>query len=147
MMQTFASMFKNKEIRNKILFTLAMLLIYRIGSAIPVPGVDASALAAQIADNSLLSMMNLLGGGALERLSVFAMGVSPYITASIIIQLLSMDVIPALTEYTKSGQTGRMKIEKITRYLGVVLAFVQAYSLVYSFDRQYQILENNPKRN
>ncbi len=143
MMQTFASMFKNKEIRNKILFTLAMLLIYRIGSAIPVPGVDASALAAQIADNSLLSMMNLLGGGALERLSVFAMGVSPYITASIIIQLLSMDVIPALTEYTKSGQTGRMKIEKITRYLGVVLAFVQAYSLVYSFDRQYQILENN----
>ena len=85
MMQTFASMFKNKEIRNKILFTLAMLLIYRIGSAIPVPGVDASALAAQIADNSLLSMMNLLGGGALERLSVFAMGVSPYITASTII--------------------------------------------------------------
>ena len=75
MMQTFASMFKNKEIRNKILFTLAMLLIYRIGSAIPVPGVDASALAAQIADNSLLSMMNLLYGilenSARFRLSVY----------------------------------------------------------------------------
>lgn len=143
MMRTFSSMFKNKEIRNKILFTLAMLLIYRVGSAIPVPGVDATKLASQISDNSVLSMMNLLGGGALERLSVFAMGVTPYITASIIIQLLSMDVIPALTEMTKSGQTGRMKMEKITRYLGVVLSFVQAYSLVYGFDKQYNVLANS----
>ena len=143
MMRTFSSMFKNKEIRNKILFTLAMLLIYRVGSAIPVPGVDATKLASQISDNSVLSMMNLLGGGALERLSVFAMGVTPYITASIIIQLLSMDVIPALTEMTKSGQTGRMKMEKITRYLGVVLSFVQAYSLVYGFDKQYSVLANS----
>ena len=142
MMHTFVSMLKNKEIRKKILFTLAMLLIYRIGSAIPVPGVDANALASQISDNSILSMMNLLGGGALERLSLFAMGVTPYITASIIIQLLSMDVIPALTEMTKSGQAGRMKMEKITRYLGVVLSFVQAFSLVYGFDVQYQVLEN-----
>ena len=120
-----------------------MLLIYRIGSAIPVPGVDSTALAQQIGDNSILNMMNLLGGGALERLSVFAMGVGPYITASIIIQLLSMDVIPALTEMAKSGQTGRMKMDRITRYLAVVLSFVQAYSLVYGFDRQYAILENN----
>lgn len=143
MMRTFSSMFKNKEIRNKILFTLSMLLIYRVGSAIPVPGVDATKLASQISDNSVLSMMNLLGGGALERLSVFAMGVTPYITASIIIQLVSMDVIPALTEMTKSGQTGRMKMEKITRYLGVVLSFVQAYSLVYGFDKQYSVLANS----
>ena len=113
MMHTFVSLFKNKDTRKKILFTLAMLLIYRIGSAIPVPGVDANALASQISDNSILSMMNLLGGGALERLSLFAMGVTPYITASIIIQMLSMDVIPALTEMTKSGQAGRMKMEKI----------------------------------
>ena len=142
MMHTFVSLLKNKDTRKKILFTLAMLLIYRIGSAIPVPGVDANALASQISDNSILSMMNLLGGGALERLSLFAMGVTPYITASIIIQLLSMDVIPALTEMTKSGQDGRMKMEKITRYLGVVLSFVQATSLVYGFDVQYQVLEN-----
>ena len=142
MMHTFVSLFKNKDTRNKILFTLAMLLIYRIGSAIPVPNVNADTLAAQISDNSILSMMNLLGGGALERLSVFAMGVTPYITASIIIQLLSMDAIPALTEMTKSGQTGRMKMEKVTRYLGVVLSFVQAYSLVYGFDVQYRVLEN-----
>ena len=142
MMHTFVSLFRNKEIRKKIFFTLAMLLIYRIGSAIPVPGVDSTAISSQISDNSILSMMNLLGGGALERLSVFAMGVTPYITASIIIQLLSMDVIPALTEMTKSGQTGRMKMEKVTRYLGVVLSFVQAFSLVYGFDVQYKVLEN-----
>ena len=142
MLRTFASLFKNKETRNRILFTLCMLLIYRVGSAIPVPGVDATALGTQIADNSILSIMNMIGGGALERLSVFAMGVSPYITASIIIQLLSMDVIPALTEMAKSGQSGRMQMDKITRYLGVVLSFVQAYSLVYGFDKQYGILEN-----
>ncbi len=143
MMHTFASMFKNKEIRKKIFFTLAMLLIYRIGSSIPVPGVDSTALSQQISDNSILNMMNLLGGGALEKLSIFAMGVTPYITASIIVQLLSMDVIPALTEWAKSGQTGRQKMEKTTRYLGVVLAFVQAFSLVYGFDKQYSVLENS----
>ena len=142
MLGTFASLFKNKETRNKIFFTLAMLLIYRFGSAIPVPGVNTAQFAKQIAGNSLLGMMNLLGGGALERLSIFAMGVTPYITASIIIQLLSMDVIPSLTEMSKSGQTGRVKIEKTTRDLGVVLAFVQSFSLVYGFDVQYKILQN-----
>ena len=140
MMQTFVSMFKNKEIRNKILFTLVMLLIYRIGSAIPVPGVDAAKLSAQVSGNSILSMMNLLGGGAFEKMSVFALGVTPYITASIIIQLLSMDVIPYLTELSKSGETGRIKSDQITRYLGVVLAFVQSFSMLYGFDKKYAIL-------
>jgi len=120
-----------------------MLLIYRIGSAIPVPGVDSAALSSSIADNSILNMMNLLGGGAFERMSVFALGVTPYITASIIIQLLSMHVIPALTEMAKSGETGRIQMDKITRYLAVVLAFVQAYSMVYGFDKQYGILTNS----
>ena len=83
-------------------------------------------------DNSILGMMNLLGGGALQRLSVFALGVTPYITASIIIQLMSMDVIPALTEMAKSGQQGRMKMDKITRYMGVVFAFIQAFTMVLS---------------
>ena len=140
MIHTFASMFRSKEIRNRIFFTLAMLLIYRIGAAIPVPSVNSTALSGPIADNSILSMMNLLGGGAFERMSIFALGVSPYITASIIIQLLSMDVIPALTEMTKSGQKGRIEMDRITRYLGVVLAFVQSFSMVYGFDRQYGIL-------
>ena len=142
MLQTFAGLFRNKEIRKKIFFTLAMLFIYRLGSGIPVPGVDAAALTAGIADNSILGMMNLLGGGALQRLSVFALGVTPYITASIIIQLMSMDVIPALTEMAKSGQQGRMKLDKITRYMGVVLAFIQAFTMVYAFDVSYGVLTN-----
>ena len=143
MIHTFASMFKSKEIRKRIFFTLAMLLIYRIGAAIPVPSVNSTALSGPIADNSILSMMNLLGGGAFEKMSIFALGVSPYITASIIIQLMSMDVIPALTEMTKSGQKGRIELDRITRYFGVVLAFVQSASMVYGFDRQYGILLNS----
>ncbi|NLC97384.1 MAG: preprotein translocase subunit SecY [Erysipelotrichaceae bacterium] len=140
MWQTYVSMFKNKEIRNKIFFTLAMLFVYRLGSAIPVPGVDSNKLVAGILDNSILNVMNLLGGGAFEKLSIFAMGVGPYITASIIIQLLSMDVVPYLTELAKSGQTGRLKSDKITRYLGAILAFVQSITLVYGFDVSYNIL-------
>ncbi len=143
MMHTLVSLFRNKEIRHKIWFTLGMLLVYRIGSAIPVPGVNADALSTGIADNSILSMMNLLGGGAFERMSVFALGVTPYITASIIIQLLSMDVIPYLTELAKSGQTGRIQLDKITRYLAAVLALVQSFSMVYGFDRSYGIMENS----
>ena len=142
MIQTFLSLFKNKEIRGKILFTLAMLFIYRLGSAIPVPGVDSEILAASVSDNSIINMMNLLGGGTFERLSIFAMGVTPYITASIVIQLLSMDVIPYLTEVAKSGQTGRLKLDKITRYLGVILSFVQAFTMVMGFDRSYGVMTN-----
>lgn len=143
MMHTFVSLFQSKEIRKKIFFTLGILLIYRIGSSIPVPGVDAELLASSISDNSILSMMNLLGGGAFQKMSVFALGVGPYITASIIIQLLSMDVIPALTEMAKSGQSGRVKMDKITRYLGVILALVQSASMVYGFDKQYGILTDS----
>lgn len=140
MIQTFLNLFKNKEIRGKILFTLAMLFIYSLGSSIPVPGVDADLLSASIGSNSILNMMNLLGGGTLERLSIFAMGVGPYITASIVIQLLSMDVIPYLSELSKSGQTGRVKLDKITRYLGVVLSFIQSFTMVMSFDNLYHVM-------
>lgn len=140
-MNTLVSCFKNPEVRKKIFFTLLILFIYRIGSAIPVPGVNTEALTGLIG-NDLFNNLNLLGGGALEKMSVFAMGVSPYITGSIIIQLLSMDVVPALTEMSKSGQPGRMKIEKITRYTGFVLAFLQSLAMVYGFDKQYSILMN-----
>lgn len=143
MFKTCVSIYKNKEIRNKILFTLAMLFVYRLGAAIPVPGVDTNRLASGILDNSLLGMLNLLGGGALERLSIFAMGVTPYITASIVIQLLSMDVIPYLTELSKSGQTGRVKLDKITRYLGVVLAFIQSYTMVMSLNATYNLFSSS----
>ena len=142
MIKNLISMFKNKEIRNKILFTLAMLFVFRFGSGIPVPGIDTAALMQGISDNSLIGMMNLLGGGAMEKFSVFSLGVGPYITASIIIQLLAMDVIPALTEMAKNGQQGRMQMDKITRYLAIVLAFVQAYTLTYSFDVSYGIVAN-----
>ena len=140
MFRTFADMFKNKDIRNRIFFTLAMLFVFRFGSAITVPGVDVKELTNGIQDNSLFAMINMLGGGGLEQLSIFAMGVGPYITASIIIQLLSMDVIPALTELAKGGATGKKQIDRYTRYLAVVLSFFQASTLVYSFSTQYTTL-------
>lgn len=140
MFATFISMFKNKEIRNRILFTLAMLFVFRFGTAITVPGVNTAELLAGADDNSFLAMMNLLGGGGLEQLSIFALGVGPYITASIIIQLLSMDVIPALTELSKGGATGRKQIDRYTRYLAVVLSFFQGFTMVFSFSKQYTTL-------
>ena len=140
MFRTFADMFKNKDIRNRIFFTLAMLFVFRFGSAITVPGVDVTELIKGIQDSSLFAMINMLGGGGLEQLSIFAMGVGPYITASIIIQLLSMDVIPALTELAKGGATGKKQIDRYTRYLAVVLSFFQASTLVYSFSTQYDSL-------
>ncbi|MCQ5279470.1 preprotein translocase subunit SecY [Clostridium sp. DFI.1.208] len=133
-------MFKNKDIRNRIFFTLAMLFVFRFGSAITVPGVDVTELIKGIQDSSLFAMINMLGGGGLEQLSIFAMGVGPYITASIIIQLLSMDVVPALTELAKGGATGKKQIDRYTRYLAVVLSFFQASTLVYSFSTQYDSL-------
>lgn len=140
MFRTFVDMFKNKDIRNRIFFTLAMLFIFRFGSAITVPGVDVTELTKGIENNSLFNMINLLGGGGLEQLSVFAMGVGPYITASIIIQLLSMDVVPALTELAKGGATGKKQIDRYTRYLAVVLSFFQATVLIYGFSNQYKTL-------
>ena len=134
MFKTLKELFKNKEIRNKILFTLIILFIFRLGSSIPAPGVDVSAIAAGITDNSLFSMMNLLGGGSLQQMSIFALGVGPYITSSIIINLLSMDVIPYLTELSKLGQQGRQKMDRITRYLAVVLSFIQSFSIIYALD-------------
>ncbi len=140
MFRTFADMFKNKDIRNRIFFTLAMLFVFRFGSAITVPGVDVTELIKGIQDSSLFAMINMLGGGGLEQLSIFAMGVGPYITASIIIQLLSMDVVPALTELAKGGATGKKQIDRYTRYLAVVLSFFQASTLIYSFSTQYDSL-------
>ena len=117
-----------------------MLFVFRFGSAITVPGVDVTELIKGMQDSSLFAMINMLGGGGLEQLSIFAMGVGPYITASIIIQLLSMDVIPALTELAKGGATGKKQIDRYTRYLAVVLSFFQASTLVYSFSTQYKTL-------
>lgn len=134
------AIFTNKDIRNRILFTLFAFLVYRLGSAITVPDVNTADLVAGIEDNSLFAMINLLGGGGLEQFSIFALGVTPYITASIIIQLLSMDVVPHLSELAKNGATGRKTLDKYTRYLAVAFAFVQSFSLVYGFSQTYTTL-------
>lgn len=130
-MKKIIEIFKNKEVVNRIFFTIMILFVFRIGAAIPVPGVDVSEYSNQLTDSSnILSIMNLLGGGALSNFSVFALGVSPYITAQIIIQLLSMDVLPALSELNKQGQYGRQKMEMATRYLTLMLGAVQAYGII-----------------
>lgn len=130
-MKKFVSIFKNKEIVGRIFFTIMVLFVIRIGAAITVPGVSTSEeLSNALNSGNAIAMMNILGGGALSNFSVFALGVSPYITAQIIIQLLSKDVLPALTELSKQGQYGRKKIEMATRYLTLLLGAVQAYGII-----------------
>jgi len=128
-MKKVAAFFHNKELLNRILFTLAIFLVFRIGSAITVPGVKVSE---DIWNDttSAFALLNMMGGGALQNFSLLALGVSPYITSQIIVQLLSMDVLPSLTQMTKEGETGRKKLDVVTRLLGVVLAAVQAYGII-----------------
>ncbi len=140
MFSSIKAIVTNKDISKRILFTLFAFLVYRLGSAITVSDVNTADLINGMQDNSLFAMLNLLGGGGLEQFSVFALGVTPYITASIILQLLSMDVVPSLTELSKSGAQGRKKIDQYTRYLAVVFAFVQSFSLVYGFSKTYTTL-------
>ncbi len=140
-MKKLVAIFKNKDIRDRILFTLGIILIFRIGASISVPGVTISKDAMDT--TNVLALMNLMGGGALQNFSLFALGVSPYITSSIIIQLLSMDVLPALTELSKQGQTGRKKIEMATRYLTLVLGAVQAYGITVTMQNSSSITLND----
>ena len=128
-MKKLLQVFKNKEVVSRIFFTLMILFVFRIGAAITAPGITINN---DVLDdtNNVFALMNLLGGGALQNFSIFALGVSPYITSQIIIQLLSMDVLPALSELNKQGQYGRKKIEMATRYLTLMLAAVQAYGII-----------------
>ncbi len=128
MLQVFVDFFKNKDTRKRILFTLLILFIFRLGAAIPAPGIDTRLFSLE--GHNILSMMNLLGGGSLEQMSIFSLGVGPYITASIIIELLSMDIIPALAEMAKDGKKGRQQMDRITRYLAVVMCLVQGFFIV-----------------
>ncbi|GAD13892.1 preprotein translocase subunit SecY [Geobacillus kaustophilus GBlys] len=121
------------DIRNKIIFTLLMLIVFRIGTFIPVPGVNADVLKLQDELNAF-GVLNIFGGGALQNFSIFAMGVMPYITASIIVQLLQMDVVPKFTEWSKQGEVGRRKLAQFTRYFTVVLGFIQAIGMSYGFN-------------
>lgn len=120
---------KNKELQKRILFTFACLIVFKVGTAIVVPGIDQASLGTR--SLGFLELMNVMGGGALEKFSIFALGVMPYITAQIVIQLLEMDIVPYLVDLAKQGGTGRAKLNQITRIAGIVLAFLQGY--VYSF--------------
>lgn len=133
-MKKIGSILKNKEIMNRILFTILILFIFRIGAQITVPCVDASGISDAVSGNNALSLMNMLGGGTLQTFSIFALGVSPYITAQIIVQLLASDVLPALTELKREGQTGRKKMEMATRYLSLMLGAVQAYGIIKTIE-------------
>ncbi len=132
----YQNIFKINELRNRILFTLALLAVYRVGVHIPTPGIDSSALE-QIFEahkSGMLGMFNLFSGGALERMSVFALGIMPYISAAIIIELLTV-VIPHLEELKKEGEQGRKKITQYTRYGTVFLSVVQGFLIAVGIEK------------
>lgn len=133
MFSTLKNAFKDKEIRNKIFFTLFILLLYRIGANIAVPGVNAKAIN-QVAQTGLVPMLDTVSGGGLDNYSIFSLGVSPYITAQIVIQLLQMDIVPKLVEWGKQGEVGRRKTNQVTRYLTLVVAFIQSIGITLGFN-------------
>ena len=126
----FQNIFKIPELKKRILFTLALLIVYRIGVHVPVPGIDSVALASffKAAEGTIFGIFNMFSGGAFERLSVFALGIMPYISASIILQLLTV-VIPHLEQLKKEGEQGRKKITQYTRYGTVVLSVIQGFGI------------------
>ena len=119
---------KNKDIRKRIGFTLIGLLIFALGTTIPVPGTKGA-----ISSLGLWELYNAIGGGALKNFSIFALGVMPYISASIITGILQMDIVPYFTELKESGEQGRQKINQINRYLGIAIAFVQGFAMAFTF--------------
>lgn len=144
MIRLLKDAFKVKDIRSRILFTVLILFVFRLGTHITVPGVDASRLNT-IADLPFLNMLNLVSGGAMQQFSIFSMGVSPYITASIVIQLLQMDIVPKFVEWSKQGEVGRKKLNQATRYLTLILGFVQSMTLTAGFNYYTQLgFVNNP---
>ncbi|NEZ44495.1 MULTISPECIES: preprotein translocase subunit SecY [Paenibacillus] len=137
MFKTVSNIWRVEDLRRKILFTLMVLIVYRVGSFITVPGVDTSVFATANQNTDLFSMLNTFSGGALFKFSIFALGIMPYITASIIVQLLSMDVIPKFTQWAKEGEVGKRKLSQITRYGTVILGLIQAFGTAIGFNRMY----------
>ena len=130
MFQTMKQLFAptNKDLRTRILFTLGALMIFVIGTSIRVPGTT------EITRNlGFLELMNAMGGGGLKNFSIFALGVMPYITASIIMQLLQLDIVPYFSELAKEGPVGRQKINQITRYMGIIFAFIEGFAFSFVF--------------
>ncbi|UJL46564.1 preprotein translocase subunit SecY [Virgibacillus sp. NKC19-16] len=133
MFRTISNFMRIKDIRQKIIFTLLMLVVFRIGTFIPVPFTDSEAIDFMNQQNAF-GFLDTFGGGALQNFSIFAMGIMPYITASIIMQLLQMDVVPKFSEWKKQGESGRKKLAQITRYATIGLAFVQAIAMSIGFN-------------
>ena len=139
------NLFAVTDLRNRILFTLALLGVYRIGSHIPTPGVNTQALAilAEQARNTMFGLYDMFSGQNLSQMTIFALGVMPYISASIILQLLTV-VWPTLERISKEGELGRRKITQYTRYLTLALAFVQSLGIAYFLERQTQVAGGLP---
>ena len=132
MLQSLLNAWRLPDLRKKLLFTAMIIAIYRFGCFVPVPGVDVDAIKEMFNTGGVFDFYNLFAGGGLERVAIFAMGIMPYITASIIMQLLTM-VIPKLEMLSKEGEAGRKKINQYTRYFTVVLAFIEAVGFVFLF--------------
>lgn len=141
MFKTLSNIWKVEDLRTRILFTLFILLVYRIGSFIPVPNIDKDSLIAQTQGGSdIFGLLNTFSGGALFQFSIFALGIMPYITSSIIVQLLSMDVIPKFAEWAKEGENGKRKLAQITRYGTIILGMIQAFATSIGFNNQYRMV-------
>src|SRR4051794_41834613 len=138
MFSTILSAFTVAEIRKKLAFTAMLLLFYRLGSHVPVPGVNTAAvedIQKQFGGGGVLTFLNVFSGGGLSRIAIFALGIMPYIAASIILQLLQV-VVPSLEKLSKEGEVGQARITQYTRYLTVALAFAQSIGYVFLF-RQF----------
>src|SRR5690242_6162537 len=139
MLQSIFDLFNIKELRKRILMTLGVLVVYRLGVTVPVPGVNGAAIELLFKQqaNTLLGFLDVFTGGALSRFSIFAMGIMPYINASIIMSLLQgAHVIPYLDHLAKEGESGRKHLNQLTRYATVFLAFVQSFGLTQLISRQ-----------
>src|SRR6202451_1700462 len=135
--EAFANMFRIPDLRKRLLFTLAMLAVYRLGAFLPTPGINTDVLAQFFQQNqgSVLGVIDLFSGGNFRRLTIFALGIMPYITASIILQLMTV-VWPYLERLQKEGELGRRKITQYTRYLTILLSIVQSFSISLALMRQ-----------
>lgn len=138
----FANIFANKELKDRIVYTFMMFIVFRLGVHIPVPGVDASVIENIFQSGNLFGFLDLFSGGALSKFSIFAMSITPFINAQIIMQML-VAVIPSLEELRKDGQEGFKKIQKMTRYFTIFLAFVQAFGISYSLRANGALVDNS----
>lgn len=139
MLSALSNIAKITELRQKVVFTLAMFIVFRAGTHIPVPGVNAAMIEQLFTSGNLFGLLDMFSGGALSKFSIFAMSITPYINASIILQLLQV-VVPTLERWSKEGEEGRKKISKLTRYGTVVLGFIQAIGMAYGL----RVAINNP---